>query len=121
MKGVKKMETIMKLQDLDEENEQVAGEIARIRLREQKRQEWLKEQINNGKYLNKLNQVYKDNISQIGTTSSQIGSRVTTQPAQDDLTEVSIIGKHGLAHEKISKERTQKNAALVSQQMKQQT
>jgi|APSaa5957512535_1039671.scaffolds.fasta_scaffold71992_1 hypothetical protein len=34
MKGVKKMETIMKLQDLDEENEQVAGEIARIRLRE---------------------------------------------------------------------------------------
>ena len=34
IKNVKKMETLRKIRDAEEENEQVAGEIARVRNRE---------------------------------------------------------------------------------------
>ena len=58
----------------------------------------------------------------MSTSPSRIGNinanRHNTEESEPDQ-EHRIIGKHGIAHEKISKEKTQKNIVHVSDQIKQ--
>ena len=77
-------------------------------MREQQRNDWLRDQINNGKYLNKLNKVYKDNVSQLGDGVSQSPSKIGLSNTVDrnEPEEHRVIGKHGILHEKQSIEKT---------------
>lgn len=75
--------------------------------------------------MNSLNKQYKDNVSQYGEAAVSISSpsRIGVSSKDNDGNEDDshLIGKHGLQHEKLSYERTQKNALLINDQIKMQT